>query len=85
MQVSNGTDCEVTPPTLATMPASPGAFAVASPFASTPTTLPLELVQLNWPMELVMSVVLCNALAVNCCVLPCDTQLVPAGSGAGVT
>lgn len=74
MQVSNGTDCEVTPPTLATMPASPGVLAVASPLASTLTTAPLELAQENWPMELVMSFPLCSALAVNCCVLPCETQ-----------
>jgi hypothetical protein len=65
----------VTPPTLATIPASPGLLAVASPLASTLTTVPSELAQENWPMELVMSLPLLKALAVNCAVLLCDIQL----------
>jgi hypothetical protein len=54
-QLRKFTAGEVTVPTLAMTPVSPGAFEVATPLASTDATLALFCVQPIWPTELVMS------------------------------
>ena len=66
-------------PTVATIPVSPGVFAVTKPLASIVPTSTDRVDQLNGPTLEVMSTPLLRALADICCVCPDETQSTTAG------